>query len=271
MTDLVPVRDIGQLRFVRPADERWILGLTWVPVSATEIHLASRYYPLAVRFDGHMPRLGLIVDQCYLTYEVVDANGAWRGAYRPIALRCFPFEAPTLSDDPLADIRIDICSRHLSTSDGAALVDDAGRPSPLLTGLHRLFGLLKSSEESFAGVLDQFLMTGLLAPLGGDDAEAPPLYVFDPAKISQLTPKALGAMARRNFHGIDIALSGLFSLQRLRPERRPKAAERSDHPSAAVASIVPDIGTFDDLALDDGELIPLAEIGALVAGVVAAS
>ena len=269
MTSMVAVGEIGQLRFVRPSDERWILSQTWVPVSTTEIHLASRYYPIAVRFDGRLPRLGLIVDQCYLTHELVDAEGRWRGAYRPIALRCFPFEARTLTDDPLTDITVDVCSRHLSTTTGAVLVDEAGRPAPLLTGLHQLFSLLKSSAESFAGALDQFLIAGLLAPLAGDDPDTSSLYVFDPTQVARLKPQALGAMARNTFHCVDIALAGVFSLQRLRPDRRPvKITERQEHPSASSA-IAPDLDLIDDLVLDDGELVPLAEIGALRVGVAA--
>src|SRR5437879_6176048 len=118
MTRLVPLREVSHLRLSLPNDESWIDELCWVPVSATEIHLASRYYPLAVRFDAHRPRLGMIVDQRYLAYPLRNTDGQWRGAYRPIALRCFPFQAPNPGDDPLSDILIDTDSKYLSETAG---------------------------------------------------------------------------------------------------------------------------------------------------------
>src|SRR5262245_29351481 len=126
MTRLVPIRDVAHLRLALPADESWMAELPWVPVSLTEIHLASRYYPLAVRFDGRSPRLGLIVGQDFLAYPLRNANGVWRGAYRPIALRCFPFHAPHLSGDPLADIVIDADSKYLSPTNGQPIVRGEG-------------------------------------------------------------------------------------------------------------------------------------------------
>ena len=85
-----------------------------MPVSATEIHLACRYYPIAVRIEDQKPRLGLIIGQRYLAHALLDAAGTWRGAYRPVGLRCFPFQAPDIGDNPLSDIVIDADSEYLS-------------------------------------------------------------------------------------------------------------------------------------------------------------
>ncbi len=104
MTRLVPVREIAHLRLALPPHDRWIDELTWIPASATEIHLASRYYPIAVRMEDQKPRLGLIVGRRYLVHALLDPAGTWRGAYRPVRLRCFPFESADVGDDPLSDI-----------------------------------------------------------------------------------------------------------------------------------------------------------------------
>ncbi|MDB5606036.1 MAG: hypothetical protein JWP25_2936 [Bradyrhizobium sp.] len=265
MTRLVPVREIAHLQLAMPADNRWIENFSWVPVSPTELHLACRYYPVAVRLEKQQPRLGLLVHQRYLTRALLDASGRWRGAYRPIALRCFPFEAPNVGDDSLSDILIDADSEYLSPTAGVPIVDKAGRPERLLTEMHRLFCLLKRGQESFAGVLDQYLIAGLLVPLAGKDGAGTndePFYVIDPTRFLQTDRAALGAMTRRNFLSVDVAVACLFSLQNLRSDYRPKAAGSVSHPSFTSSSIAPDTIMIDDLSLvlDDGELISFSDI-----------
>jgi SapC protein len=269
MTRLVPVREIPHLQLALPDHDRWIGDLNWVPVSATEIHLACRYYPIAVRFEEQRPQLGLIVDQRYLAAPLLDSAGTWRGAYRPVGLRCFPFQAPHIGDNPLSDIVIDAASEYLSTSAGIPIVDGNGRPARLLIELHRLFCLLKRSRDSFASVLDQFLIGGLLVPLT-DPGKSPasdeePLYVLDPVRLSQMTNTSLGAMARDDLLSVDVAVACAFSLQNLRPEYRPTDAARRHQPPLASVSIAPDLAAIDDLslALDDGELVLLWNIDGL--------
>ena len=107
MSKLASLRDLAMLRLTPPADERWIKRLRWVPLSPTEIHLACRYFPLAVRIEEQRPRLGLLLGKATIAHVLLSGDGQWRGAYRPIALRCFPFQAPQIGDDPLSDILID--------------------------------------------------------------------------------------------------------------------------------------------------------------------
>jgi hypothetical protein len=266
MTRLVPVREIAHLRLAPPQHDRWIDELTWIPVSPTEIHLASRYYPLAVRIEDQKPQLGLIVGQRYLANALLDPAGKWRGAYRPVGLRCFPFEAPDIGDDPLSDILIDADSEYLSATSGAVIVDQADRPGGTLTELHRLFRLLKHGQASFAGALDHYLVGGLLVPL--TDGEGPAsdngrsLHVVNPASFAQMENTGLAAMARHGFLGVDIAIACQFSLQNLRPEYRPKDTGR--HGRQGTESALPGFDTtmIDDLSLvlDDGELISVADI-----------
>lgn len=272
MTRLVPVRDIAHQRLMQPADDRWTENVSWIPVSATEIHLACRYFPLAIRTETRnhrrTHRLGLIVDQRYTAHPLLDTAGIWRGAYRPVALRCFPFQAPTLGNDPLSDLMIDPDCGYLSATAGTPLVDNAGRAGRLLSEIHRLFCLLKQGEDTFAAALDHYLIADLLVPLPGTDEvdDEANLYVLDPARLSHLEHGALGAMARHRFMSVDIAIACRFSLQNLRPQYRPKDQGQPRHLRAA--SLAPDIIAIDDLslAIDDSELIALWDIDALRSG-----
>lgn len=266
MTRLVPVREIAHLRLALPQHDRWIEQLSWIPASPTEIHLASRFYPIAVRMEDQQPRLGLIVGQRYLAHALLDSAGKWRGAYRPVGLRCFPFEAPDIGDNPLSDIRIDANSEYLSPISGAPLVDGTMQPSRMLTELHRLFSLLKHGQRTLAGVLDQYLVGGLLVPLTDGDApvsdRGQPLYVINPARLAQMENAGLAAMARHDFLSVDVAIACQFSLQNLRPEYRPKDAGHYGRRGTEPAILAMDTTMIDDLSLvlDDGELISVADI-----------
>ncbi len=58
MSRLVPVREVAHLRLAMPQHDRWIDELTWIPASPSEIHLASRYYPIAIRIEDQNPSSG---------------------------------------------------------------------------------------------------------------------------------------------------------------------------------------------------------------------
>jgi hypothetical protein len=266
MTRLVPVREMAHLRLALPQHDRWVDELTWISASPTEIHLASRFYPIAVRIEDQMPRLGLIVGQRLLIHALLDPAGKWRGAYRPVGLRCFPFEAAEIGSSPLSDILIDADSEYLSSTSGAALVDGTSQPSRMLTELHRLFSLLKQGQQSLAGVLDQYLVGGLLVPLTDGDApvtdRGQPLYIINPARFAHMENAGLAAMARHDFLSVDMAIACQFSLQNLRPEYRPKDTVRSGRQGVEPALMPMDMTMIDDLSLvlDDGELISVANI-----------
>jgi hypothetical protein len=264
MTRLVPVREIAHLRLALPQHDPWIGELTWIPVSPTEIHLASRYYPIAVRMEDQTPRLGLIVGQRYLAHALLNPAGTWRGAYRPLGLRCFPFQVADIGDNPLADILIDADSEYLSPTSGVPIVDETSQPGRMLSELHRLFTLLKRGEQSLAGSLDQYLISGLLVPLSEGDAPVTdhgrPLYVINSARFAQMENAGLAAMARHDFLSVDVAIACQFSLQNLQPEFRPKDIGRHGRGEPIQPGM--DTTMIDDLSLvlDDGELISVADI-----------
>jgi len=272
MTMLIPLREVSHLGLVLPANEVGIGDSGWLPVSPTELHLASLYFPIAVRFDDGKPSLGLILQPQYLKYPAIDPSGKWQGGYQPIALRCFPFQSGEIGADPLGDILIASDSCHLVAAGGTPLVDRRGEPSPLIREIHRLFRLLREGREHFADALDQLLIANLLVPL--DIAEthqpapgAPPFYVVDGSRFLEVDKRALGAMARHRFTALDIAVACLFSQRLLRDKFRLTGPTVSAAKLQAPEATFPPGGAFDlegfDLVLDDGELISLADMDAM--------
>lgn len=250
-----------------PTEECWTEQLSWIPISFSEYHLACRHFPFAMRVENQRPELGLLVHPRYFVNPLVDASGKWRGVYRPIGLRCFPFEANGVGEDPLANITIAADSKYLSPSDGIPFLDEGGQPGKLVTELHRLIGLLRRSRGMFADVLDQYLIAGLLVPLIDNEhaGAGSPIYVIDQNRLAQLSHAALGAMARHRFLSVDIAVAWAFSLHNLRATYLPREAGRSrlqPRPASAAPILASDSTPINDLplVLDDGELVSFAEI-----------
>jgi hypothetical protein len=249
-----------------PGDDRWVEDFEWIPVGFSELHLVCRYFPVAIRARKQALQLGLLLHERYLSRPKLDTSGKWQRAYRPIAMRCFPFEAPNVGSDPVSEIIVDPASKYLSPTAGAQIIDKAGKPTTLLAELHRLFGILKRSEDLFATVLDQYLIADLLVPLASEaPAEAEcSFYVVNPARFGQMRNVTLSAMARNSFLSVDVAMACLFSLQHLNPDHLPTEAAQLHRQSLVPAAVQLDSILFFDptLALDDGELIPFDLISA---------
>jgi hypothetical protein len=248
----VSLQALGARRLKRPADMRWLGDVPFVPVALTELHLAARAFALAV--DPQARRLGLLLDPADLRQPLLH-DGGWRGGYQPLALRCHPFVlvAPEATD-PLEAVGIAPDSAWLSDDEGVPFVAD-GAPTALSRDLARMLGLLAEAEAAFQPVIDRLLIGGLLKPLTDGPSE---LMVVDPAAIRRLTSLAWSALARDSFLAADVLVAGGYSLQALRPERRPRPARPEPAPRLDEASTL----AFDDLALalDDGELIAIPEL-----------
>lgn len=254
MTVLVPLREVGHLRLDLTDPARWPASLEWVPVSASELHLAARSFPLAVRDTAEGPRLGLLVGHSLIVHPLRAANGGWRGGYQPIGLRCYPLTVAQLSGDALADLAIAADSPCLSVSAGIPISDATGRPSAATVEVYRISGAMTGSAAHFAPALDHLAIAGLLTALQAETTER--YRVIDPAAFERLDGDGLAAMARRSYLSVDLAVAGQFSLQALRPQLRPRAQRAANPGAPAVSQRVLD-APLDDLALalDDGELV----------------
>jgi SapC len=270
MTIPIPLRKVTHLKLVLPVNEGWVGNQLWVPVSHTELHLACLYFPIAVCFDDRRPCLGLLLGERYLKRPAVDASGKWQGGYKPIALRCFPFQAGEIGEDPLGDILIAFPSDHLTGKDGIPIVDDSGRPSPLIREIHNLFRLLQDSRTKFSDALDRLLISNLLTPLESVDGKScgndtPSIYVVDAGRFMEADKMALSAMARQSFTALDVAVACLSSQRLLRDQYRPKPASGTKLCAERAASLTQQFFASEDfnLVLDDDELISLFDIDVL--------
>lgn len=270
MKSLVPLRDVAHLKLVPPSDEGWIDNQLWIPVSYTELHLASHYFPVAVRLNDGKPSLGLILADRYLKRPAVDASGKWQGGYKPIALRCSPFQAGEISEDPLGDILIDSASDRLADKDGIPIIDDGGKPSSLIQQIHRLFRLLQDSRAKFSELLDLLLIGNLLVPLdeaAGNTAigDEPPLYLVDQARFMQASKRVFGALARHNFAALDVSVACLTSQRLLQKQYLPKRISVARPHGESPTPLLQDLFAIEDfnLVLDDDELISLADFDVL--------
>jgi hypothetical protein len=270
MTSLIPLREVAHLRLVLPLNEGRISNQLWIPVSHTELHLACLYFPVAVRFDDGKPFLGLILGERYLKRPAADPSGKWQGGYKPIALRCSPFQTGKIGEDPLSDILIASPSNHLTDKGGIPIVDDGGGPSPLIREIHRLFRLLQESRAKFSQALDQLLIGNLLVPLEAADGisstgDEPPLHVVDGVRFMEADKRGLGAMARHSFTALDVSVACLSSQRLLREQYRPNLVSGTKPHAEKATSLSQESFAIEDfsLVLDDGELISLADINVL--------
>jgi SapC protein len=265
MTKLITLREVSHLRLLLDP-QPGVCDDQWWPVSSTELHLVSLFFPLAIRFEAGRPSLGVLVAPPFLNRPLFDEAGRWRGGYRPLALRVAPFQGGDIGADPL-DMLIALPSWHLVEQGGAPIVDANGAPSPLVREIHRWRRLLQDSQVKFATALDKLLIAQLLVPLaapeGGSLAESP-LHTVDAPLFASTDNKALAAMARHDFTALDVAVACLSSQRLLhkpcRPRRLagPEAPERQiwiAHDSLPIEAL--------DLVLDDSELVSIADIAVL--------
>ncbi len=270
MTNLISLREVAHLQLVRPPDNARLVRPSWLPVCHTEFHLACLYFPLAVRFHEARPSLGLIVGEQYLTRAPFDPSGRWQGGYKPIAMRCSPFQCRGTSTDPLADILVPWPSSHLTEKNGVPIVDHNGEPTPLVRETHRLLRLLQESLVIFAKAVDQLFIANLLVPLEvstgtsliDDDRN---FYVIDGARFMDTNKRALGALTRHDVTALDISVACLSSQRLLREQYRSKLGSQSNPNVIISPSPPPKDFAVDDLnvVLDDGELISLPDIDLL--------
>ena len=261
MTDLRPLRDIAHLGLALRPDQPTVAP--WVPLSHTEMQIASLHFPIAIRMEEASPTLGLVLDDAYLRRPVLDPKGKWRGGYQPLAVRCAPLRCSAAGGDPLRDIMIAFPSDYIVERGGTPVIDESGAPSPFVRTVHRFFGLLQASREKFSEAIDQLFIGNLLVPLDPSNANGSRLYLVDGTRFAALEKRALAAMARQRFTALDVAAACLSSQRLLHDRYRPRPIA-----TAAVAQYAQPLsydhflGKDFELALDDDELISLAEFEA---------
>ena len=76
----------------------------------------------------------------------VDADGTWRASYVPAVIRRYPFALTPGGTDGQYLVCIDEASSLVSTTQGAALFDDRGEPTPVIENVKRYLSELQQME-----------------------------------------------------------------------------------------------------------------------------
>ncbi len=274
MMTLKPLAAMADARF-RPAEHHgFATQLAWIPVNDTEFHLTAHHLPLAVRMLGGMPRLGALVHPAFLARPVVDAGGRWRGGYRPLALRTYPF---LLSDRqggrPIDGIDV-VTEAGLVGPWGMPICSDpaAGTLSPEMAAIRNTLLMTRTGAVKLSAALDLLRISNVLVPLR-DPAGQPALdHTVDGARLAALDEGAVAALAGRSFLPLDLAGALLFSRRHFHPDRLPRAETsivgtavpgEGARPVADPADIVLAQLAALNFALDSSDLFDLPSMGDL--------
>jgi hypothetical protein len=142
---------------VRDVGFGFAAGLPAVPLALEEFSLAARH--MGVVFATQPPHMPLaILGAGPATNLFISADGRWKdGAYVPAYLRRYPFLLVRVSPqtDELA-LCLDPAAPQFSDTEGEALFDAEGKPTPMAT---RAFEFARAVEGSF--LRTQAFMTAL--------------------------------------------------------------------------------------------------------------
>ncbi len=235
----------------------------WVPLSDGELLLASHYFPLAVRLDGTTPVIGALVRRDMMVRALVSPNGAWSGAYTPIALRCFPLRlAGPSTGDPITDTEIARIAPGPTKPRGLTFKDEAGLPSKDLASIYEGLRTIEQGQARLAPALDLLLVAGVLAAIPEPEPlktpDWPQMFTVARRDFAMAQNHTLEAMTRTSFTSIDLVTVLTFSQTHLRSELRPAAAGPVN-PVEATPTAEQSYG-FESILpwLDTSELFPVA-------------
>ena len=127
---LSPTRHKG-LRFTQGTSYAFAQKINAVPVSAAEIFLACKYYPIVFTLEGPVRPLALLSlnkDENLF----IDKKGNWSAPYVPAHIRRYPFILGERQDKDVFSIMIDRDAPHFSKRKGDPLFNKAGEPEEVV-------------------------------------------------------------------------------------------------------------------------------------------
>lgn len=264
----VPLSLVADLHFTPPTTFEFVDALGWLPIGLGELHLSAYYFALAVRFQGDRPQLGVILDSRYLVRPVVGPKAEWHGGYRPVALRAYPFELgkAATTGDPIQDLEVSLPSATIGPA-GSAPLTSAGKASPFVARIQQMLVGIRDSSRVLMPILDRLFMADLMVPLRlpGDTLSNIPFFVVDRMRFARTPPRALRAMARQDFHAVDIAVACVFSSRLLATSLTTGSETESPTAATAPRDYTPFWAGLDEFpnVLDESELFSLEDVGSL--------
>lgn len=167
-------------------------------VAATEFGEAARDFPVVfVRVgteDDGSPSIAPVAVFGVKPQQnlFIEPGGGWRASYMPAALRFFPFALGRVDPERFA-ICFDASWPGVNTTEGEALFDDAGEPTPFLKAVQEQLQALEQQTQRTRLVCRRLHELGLLRDMrfdatlpGGDKLTVDGFSVIDEAKLNAL-------------------------------------------------------------------------------------
>ena len=127
---LSPTRHKG-LRFTRGTSYAFAQKINAVPVSAAEIFLACKFYPIVFTLENPVRPLALLSLQKDENL-FIDKEGNWSAPYVPAHIRRYPFILGERKDTDVFSIMIDRDAPHFSKKKGDLLFNKEGEPEEVV-------------------------------------------------------------------------------------------------------------------------------------------
>ncbi|MBN2808017.1 MAG: SapC family protein [Deltaproteobacteria bacterium] len=208
------------LRFAPGSDLTFARKLSFVPLGAREIFLASRYYPIVFPLDGvAVPQALLSLRKEHNSY--INAEGKWIVPYVPMHVRRYPFllASPTPAGQEKGEVGklvlcIDRDAENFKTEEGEPLFDEKGEPgkttATAIEMLRQFQGDLKACEKLFQQLDEQGCLITKQAKIENEGVSLGSFRVVDFARVQELDDAVLAGWVRNGLLGLAYALN--FSL-----------------------------------------------------------
>jgi hypothetical protein len=208
-----------QLRFRPIGGFSFASGLHSAPLCASEFYAAAKEYAiLFVRLadGGAVPVVALGLKQQENLF--VSREGQWNARYLPASMQAYPFAFIENADGDNLQILIDQAYPGFGETQGTALFDDAGDPSPELQQKLKFLQAHHSDRGRTRRLGAELVRLGLLtecsAQLQGDARfQLHGFWIVDEAKLAALDDAALLPLARQGH--LSLITAHLLSISNL--------------------------------------------------------
>ena len=183
-------------------------NLTSVPLSYSEIIMASKYYPIVFSIgESPVPMALLALKEAENTF--VNKDGKWTVPYIPVHIRRYPFILGRTDDKDNYVVCIDIDAPHFSKDQGKLIYTEKG---DLSDEISRTMEILKQYQKEmkdtlriFKPLLDNELLTDKKVSAGAKDKKKDLIRGFravDTDKLEQLDNDILGSWVKQGVMGL---------------------------------------------------------------------
>ena len=208
---------------IKPIDGlKYAAGVSSAPLSATEIGMAARYFPIV--FPDSEPLMPVALMSLKPDENAfVGADGKWLVDYVPAHIRRYPFILGTTETSDTFAIMIDRDAPHINLDQGERLYDDDGEMTPALTKAVEFLKMFQqesvATSQMIQPLVDKNMLidqTYMITRDDGKEASYNGLRVVDAERISSLDDETLAAWVRSGLMGLIYAhLNSIDNIRKL--------------------------------------------------------